>query len=142
MNRKKIGGFIQEKRTDAKMTQEELASKIKVTNKTLSKWETGKEIPYVEKLEPLARILGVTIAEILSGEDKVKDVDFLIKELKNKKKKRIINLILGIIICLILCSLETILYFLGVEAKIAYIIIGVFIIFLLILDIASYFNHK
>lgn len=140
MDSKKIETFIQEKRMDAKMTQEELASKLYVSNKTVSKWETGKGIPSVEMLEPLARILGVTIAEILSGEDEVKDVDVLIKELKNKKKKRIINLILGIIICLFLCTLEVILYVSGVEEKYAYIIIGVFIICLFIIDIANYFD--
>lgn len=140
MDSKKIGAFIQEKRLDAKMTQEELASKLYVSNKTISKWETGKGIPSVEMLEPLARILSVTIAEILSGEDKVKDVDFLIKELKNKKKKRIINLILGIIICLFLCVLEVILYASGVEEKYAYVIIGIFILCLFIIDIANYFD--
>lgn len=140
MDNKKIGTFIAEKRTDAKMTQEELASKLYVSNKTISKWETGKGIPSVEMLEPLSRILGVTIAEILSGEDQVKDVDVLIKELKNKKRKRIINLILGIIICLFLCTLEVILYASGVEEKYAYIIIGVFIVCLFIIDIANYFD--
>lgn len=140
MDSKKIGAFIQEKRLDAKMTQEELASKLYVSNKTISKWETGKGIPSVEMLEPLARILGVTIAEILSGEDNIKDVDVLIKELKNKKKKRIINLILGIIICLFLCALEVILYASGVEEKYAYIIIGIFIVCLLVIDIDNYFD--
>lgn len=140
MDSKKIGTFIQEKRMDAKMTQEELANKLYVSNKTISKWETGKGIPSVEMLEPLARILGVTIAEILSGEDNIKDVDVLIKELKNKKKKRIINLILGIIICLFLCALEVILYASGVEEKYAYIIIGIFIVCLLVIDIANYFD--
>lgn len=140
MDSKKIGAFIQEKRLDAKMTQEELASKLYVSNKTISKWETGKGIPSVEMLEPLARILGVTIAEILSGEDNIKDVDVLIKELKNKKKKRIINLTLGIIICLFLCALEVVLYASGVEEKYAYIIIGIFIVCLLVIDIDNYFD--
>lgn len=140
MDSKRIGTFIAKKRTDAKMTQEELASKLYVSNKTISKWETGKGIPSVEMLEPLSRILGVTIAEILSGEDQVKDVDVLIKELKNKKKKRVINLIFGIILCLFLCTLEVILYASGVEEKYAYIIIGVFIICLFIVDIANYLD--
>lgn len=140
MDSKKIGAFIQEKRLDAKMTQEELASKLYVSNKTISKWETGKGIPSVEMLEPLARILGVTIAEILSGEDNIKDVDVLIKELKNKKKKRIINLTLGIIICLFLCALEVVLYASSVEEKYAYIIIGIFIVCLLVIDIDNYFD--
>lgn len=142
MDSKKIGAFIQEKRTDAKMTQEELANKIKVTNKTVSKWETGKEMPCVEKLEPLARILGVSIAELLSGQDNVTELDVLIKEINNKKKKRVINLIVGIIICLVLCALETILYFSGIELEYAYIMMGAFIVVLFIIDIVNYFNHK
>lgn len=142
MDSKKIGAFIQEKRTDAKMTQEELANKIKVTNKTVSKWETGKEMPCVEKLEPLARILGVSISELLSGQDNVTELDVLIKEINNKKKKRVINLIVGIIICLVLCALETILYFSGIELEYAYIMMGAFIVVLFIIDIVNYFNHK
>ena len=142
MENKKIGAFIKRKRIDAKMAQEELANKICVSGKTISKWETGKGIPSVEMLELLSRILGVSIAEILSGEDRVKDIDVLIKELKNKNKKRIINLILGIIICLFFCGLEVILYISGVDAKYAYIIIGIFIILLLIIDIVNYFWHK
>ena len=142
MDSKKIGAFIEEKRVGAKMTQDELANKLKVTNKTIERWETGKETPSVEKLEPLSRLLGVSIAELLSGEDKVTELDVLIKELQNKKKKRIINLILGIVICLFLCSLEVILYIMGVEAKYAYIIIGVVIVLLLVLDIINYFKHK
>lgn len=142
MENKKIGTFIKRKRIDAKMTQEELANKLYVSCKTISRWEMGRGTPSVEILEPLARILGVSIAEILSGEDKVKDIDILIKELKNKKKKRIINLILGIIICLFFCGLEFVLYIFGVDSKCAYIIIGIFIILLLIIDIANYFWHK
>lgn len=140
MDSKKIGAFIKEKRMDAKMTQEELASKLNVSNKTISKWERGLGIPNVDMLEPLSRILGVTIAEILSGENQVKDVDMLIKELKKKKQKRIINLILGIIICLFLCGLEVILYVCGVKENYAYVIIGIFIVSLFIVDIANYLD--
>lgn len=142
MDNKKIGAFIKEKRVGAKMTQEELAKKLKTTDKMISKWETGKGMPSVEKLEPLARILGVSIAEILSGEDNVKDIDVLVKELNNKKKKRIINLVLGIFICLVLCMLEVILYASGVDAKYAYIIMGIFIFCLFLFDIAYYFWNK
>jgi len=142
MDSKKIGEFIKNKRIEQKMTQEELANKIYVSNKTISKWETGKGIPSVDMLEPLSRVLGVTIAEILSGEKPAKDMDLLLVELKNKKRKRIINLVGGIFGCLFLCFLEVVLYASGIDSKFGYLIMGGVIICFLIFDIANYFINK
>ena len=142
MDSKKIGAFIAEKRIEARMTQEELANKIHVSNKTISKWETGRGIPSVEMLEPLSRFLGVSIAEILSGEKPAKEMDLLLKELENKKRKRIINLVVGIFICLFLCMLEVILYASGIDSKYGYIIMALVVIVLLVADIVNYFMNK
>ena len=51
MNCKKIGAFIQERRIDAKITQEELAKKMHVSSTTIDKWEKGKVLPNIKKLE-------------------------------------------------------------------------------------------
>lgn len=142
MDSKKIGEFIKEKRIEARMSQEDLASKIHVSNKTIDKWENGRGIPSVEKLEPLSRVLGVSIAEILSGDKPAKDMDLLLRELENKKIKRFINLVVGIFICLFLCCLEIILYASNISSKYGNMILGGVIILLLALDIVIYFRNK
>lgn len=50
------------------MTQSDLAERIGVSNKTVSKWETGKGLPDISLLEPLARALGVSLIELMNGE--------------------------------------------------------------------------
>lgn len=70
MNNAKIGMFISEKRKALGLTQQELAEKLQITNKAVSKWETGDGMPDVQLLSPLANELGVTVDEILNGEEK------------------------------------------------------------------------
>ena len=63
------GAVIKKLRENKKMTQEELAQKIFVTSKAVSKWETGKGFPDVGLLESLGKALDVSVIELLSGED-------------------------------------------------------------------------
>ena len=63
MDNIKIGEFIQKERKEKGMTQTELAMKLNVTNKAVSKWETGKGMPDIYLIETLADILGVSITE-------------------------------------------------------------------------------
>jgi len=137
MDSEKIGALIEKKRKEKKLTQEELAKKLYVSNKTISKWETGKGIPSIDLLLPLSEVLDIDIKELLTGKENV-----LFDELKNKKKKRVINLIIGITICLFLCFLEVILYVSNVSSKNAIIIFISFIIILLIIDIGNYFLNQ
>ena len=62
-----MGSFLAELRKEQKLTQAELGEKLGVTNKTVSRWETGTYVPPVEILEELSRLYGLTINEILSG---------------------------------------------------------------------------
>ena len=71
MNNTKIGQFISEKRKALGFTQQELAEKLQITNKAVSKWETGDGMPDVQLLKPLAKALGTTVDEILNGEEKI-----------------------------------------------------------------------
>ena len=64
-----LGGRIKAQRIRMGMTQEELAQKIFVTSKAVSKWETGKGFPDVGLLESLGKALDVSVIELLSGED-------------------------------------------------------------------------
>lgn len=68
MDAEKIGLFIRELRTKKDMTQKDLAERINCTDKAVSRWETGRGIPEVSLLMPLARVLDVSVNELLSGE--------------------------------------------------------------------------
>ena len=67
MNRYVTGDVIRSLREKKKMTQEELAEKIFVTGKAVSKWETGNGYPDISLLEPLAKALDISVIELLSG---------------------------------------------------------------------------
>ena len=62
------GSVIKKLRESKKMTQEELAEKIFVTGKAVSKWETGQGFPDISLVEPLAKALDISVIELLSGE--------------------------------------------------------------------------
>ena len=67
MNTKKVGEFLKQLRKENKLTQEQLGEKLGVTNKTVSKWETGNYMPPIEILKLLSELYNVSINEILSG---------------------------------------------------------------------------
>lgn len=68
MNNYITGTAIRTLREKNKMTQQQLAEKLCVSDKTISKWETGKGLPDISLIEPLANVLKVSIPELLSGE--------------------------------------------------------------------------
>ena len=63
------GAAIRRLRESRNMTQEELAGKIYVSSKTVSKWETGQGLPDISLLEPLAGALGISVIELFSGDE-------------------------------------------------------------------------
>ena len=67
MDMAKMGTFLADLRKEQKLTQTELGEKLGVTNKTISRWETGSYMPPVEMLEELSRMYDLTINELLSG---------------------------------------------------------------------------
>ena len=67
MDRYVTGDVIRRLREAKKMTQEELAEKIFVSSKAVSKWETGKGYPDISLIEPLAKALDISVIELLSG---------------------------------------------------------------------------
>lgn len=68
MDSKIIGEFIKEQRALKNLTQKQLAEKLGVTDKAISRWETGKGVPDVSLLIPLSNALEVSVHEILLGE--------------------------------------------------------------------------
>lgn len=69
MDNKKIGNFIAEKRKELGYSQKDLAEKLNITDKAVSKWETGRSTPDVSILISLANLLGVSVTELLNGEE-------------------------------------------------------------------------
>ena len=68
MNNYVTGSTIKQLRESRKLTQAELAEKIGVSSKTISKWETAKGLPDVSLLQPLAQSLGISVIELMNGE--------------------------------------------------------------------------
>ena len=69
MNQYVTGAVIRRLRERKRLTQEELAEKLFVSGKAVSKWETGQGFPDISLLEPLAKALDISVIELLSGED-------------------------------------------------------------------------
>ena len=68
MNSYVTGATVKALREARKLTQAELAEMIGVSSKTVSKWETGKGLPDISLLQPLAQALGISVIELMSGE--------------------------------------------------------------------------
>lgn len=73
MNQMAIGNFIEKKRKEQNLTQAQLAEKLGVSNKTVSKWENGKCMPDYGVIQPLCTELGVTVSELMDGEEQAPD---------------------------------------------------------------------
>lgn len=96
MDQAKIGRFISDQRKKKKLTQEQLAERLHISNRTISRWENGKTMPDYSILNNLCKELDITITELLSAEEitKEKVVEksnsntlVILKELKRYKKK-------------------------------------------------------
>lgn len=73
MDQIKIGNFIAQCRKEKGMTQSHLADILGISDKTVSKWETGKGIPDAGCMVPLCQTLGISVNELLTGEQIPKD---------------------------------------------------------------------
>lgn len=114
MDTQKIGAFIAENRKAKGMTQAQLAEKLGVTNKTVSRWETGKYMPDLSLLKPLSEELEISLNELLSGErietehleetaeaNILNAIDYSKTKLRNSRRRTSLFLIiLGIIVSL------------------------------------------
>ncbi len=87
MNQEKIGKFIAQLRKEKNMTQIDLANKLGITDRAISKWENGRGMPDLSLLTPLCEILEISINELLSGEKLDK------KDYQGKFEENIINTI-------------------------------------------------
>ena len=89
MNQEEIGRFISKKRKEKNLTQKELADKLFISEKTVSKWETGNGLPEVSNMQPLCDILNITVTDLLNGGTKEdKTIEYI--KYKDKKDRRIL----------------------------------------------------
>lgn len=107
MNQEKIGKFIAECRKKKKLTQEEFASKINVTNKAVSRWETGRGIPDCSSFNSICNVLDITLEELLSGEKLTSEnndvtINYLAYKEKQRKKNILYITLFSIFILLIM----------------------------------------
>lgn len=87
MDQDKIGKFISKMRKEKKLTQQDLAEKLGISDRTIGNWENGRNMPDLSLFKPLCEELEITINDLLSGE-KVKE-----KEYQDKLEENIINTI-------------------------------------------------
>ena len=94
MDQIKIGKFIQEKRKKS-LTQSELAEKLNVSDRAVSKWENGNCIPDVSNIQELCKILNITINDLFSGcvvdmkDNEKKLEENLLEMIKLKQEKKL-----------------------------------------------------
>ncbi len=98
MDANATGRFIAELRKQKGYTQKELAEKLMVTDKAVSRWETGKGFPDTSLLKPLGDVLGVSVSELLSGKmieetEMKKQTDKIILESLNYSKRMLVSTI-------------------------------------------------
>lgn len=80
MDQKKIGGFLKELRKEKGVTQEQLAEQFSVSNRTISRWENGNNMPDLDILIEISDYYEVDLREILNGERKSENMDKEMKE--------------------------------------------------------------
>ena len=80
MDKEKLGKFVAALRREQNLTQKELAEKLYITDKAISKWERGQSFPDISMLEPMAEILGVTVLELLRGERVAEDETLTVQD--------------------------------------------------------------
>ena len=84
MDQIKIGAFLKTLRREKNMTQEQLAEQLGVSSRTVSRWETGSNIPDISLLAELAEFYDVSIPELIDGERKSEIMNEEIKEVADK----------------------------------------------------------
>ena len=137
MNQVKIGKFIADRRKLANLTQAQLAERLNITDRAVSKWETGKSLPDASIMLKLCSILKITVNDLLSGEvinmkDYNKEMENKLIEMVRQKEesdKRLLRLelIIGGILLAIMLALTVFASYVQMEEwlRITLILIGV-----------------
>ena len=116
MDQKKTGEFLKQLRKEKNMTQEQLAEKFYVSGRTVSRWETGSNMPDLGMLVELADFYNVDIREIIDGERKSEIINYETKdtlkkvaEYTSEEKKRLRNkmadMMIGVVVLVAFCTI-------------------------------------
>ena len=84
MDQIKIGAFLKALRKEKNLTQEQAAEQLGVSNRTVSRWETGTNMPDISLLQEIAGLYGVSIPELIDGERKGENMNEEVKEVVSK----------------------------------------------------------
>ena len=136
MDQVKIGKFIAERRKNANLTQMQLAEMLGITDRAVSKWETGKAMPDSSLMLELCEILGISVNDLLSGE--VVTMDNYNKEMENKllnlvkdkeqadKRLLTMEIFVGVLCVVIMLALDVIAAYVPMEdwLRIVLVVIG------------------
>ncbi|MEG0452417.1 MAG: helix-turn-helix transcriptional regulator [Coprobacillus sp.] len=142
MNQIIIGKFIAQKRKEKNLTQEQLADRLGVSNKTISKWETGKCMPDYAVIKKLCEELEITISELMDGKeteeksaqgyDNEQILDLLRRTQELEKQK---NMLYGLVLLVMGIALQALSYVVGgsdVKEFISGILLGLSIVEMLV----------
>lgn len=112
MDQLKIGAYLKELRKEKAITQEQLADILNVSRRTVSRWETGSNLPDLDLLIELADFYSVDLRQLLEGEAKdeedlmeTKETLAAVAEISNDEKTRITRNFNIIFICCVLCMI-------------------------------------
>ena len=131
MDQEKIGRFITECRKSKNMTQEDLALKLNVSNRSVSRWENGKTMPDYSLLNNLCLVLDIDVNELLKGErikkedieeTRIENLDVILKEYYKMKTQKIV--------------------FIAISGILSYLLIQVLLSLLIIYFVSLGFNDK
>lgn len=117
IDKKKFGAFVAVLRKEKGITQKELSEQLCISDKAVSKWETGKGLPEVSLMLPLCASLGITVNDLLSGE-RVSGTNYqkkaeenmmdLMKENEENRRRMILSVICAVITVIAVCALVVI----------------------------------
>lgn len=153
MNQEKIGKFIAEQRKNKKLTQEQLAEKLGVTDRAVSKWERGLNLPDASLMLELSKILDITVNELLTGEiikkerfmEKLDENLIEVVREKEESDKRLLTMeiVIGVLMTVVFLALVFVASFIEMEEwlRITLILIG-FIPFVIMIPFAIKIEQK
>ncbi len=135
MDQGKIGNFISIRRKYKKLTQKQLADKLLISEKTISKWECGNGLPDVSLMIPLCDILEISVNELLSGsliegknykENAEANLLKMLEEKEDSRKKIIISIVSTVVgtMVLVFCVMLSIFLEINVKYKLSIVIFG------------------
>ena len=134
MDQIRTGKFIAEMRRSQGMTQRELADRLLISDKTVSKWECGNGLPEVSLMLPLCETLGISVNELLSGE-RLTDADYrkkaednmmdLMEERERNKKKVWLQIAVAVIVVLPACALMILAGVAQIQTWMRWVLIGI-----------------